>query len=751
MFDQPIQNGDTSDLIAVLRLTPMTASTRTGTIVSVRALRDALSGGPDIAVDVVTAAIATADVELRARLGKRHSQILSDCRRAERAWNNTPRRDLAMRLRGQIPVLEDAKAAARIAFTKDKAARIANAIDKLAASYSTVPANLAATSIVIEPLLRAAMPETFGVQAAKSLENCRGYVRAAVALVDPDAIQSRISDTLVLPAVWKETLTALGQRIPGHANAVTAIFARISIRADRAGYTPATVPPEFFREFVEYERATKAASHNEKLRLAAKIWNSCLAAREIEASPFEIATNVLRLPDVSWSSVPASVREPFEELTSTLVGSQADQSWGAVALASADQADADLGIAGLGDEPQVPVEDPRDPGTLKNWQDAVKRVWHASTHDSTVERKPVVLEDLFRKDCVIAVIRAIRSARRIRVEATGAKWEEKGRYETSLVQTFLAVGRALGIEEEQLLSIREITYKIDPSIITSKMMPDGSRKFTYEDRKIGPRHAGMLREFSEVAVLGRWLSAPATLTSALAKNSRKRGKDKAPTIAEAALARSVLIAQLAQRVSPLRRTNIARLRLDGDDPHLELPQGPGEGMLRLPACEMKNLRAVTVRIDAGTVEMIKNFRDVYRPVCLKYAKADPENEHLFPGAEGWRKEKGKGGDYAPGFGYLTKEKLNSTFSKHMLKYCMLHMDLHVMRHLAGKIILDQDPSAMSLVQEILGHKNIETTRAYYAEVCQLVAQRRYLDLLDRATRRAIAKVSFTIQLEKELK
>ncbi|MFO8080789.1 MAG: hypothetical protein R6V07_10815, partial [Armatimonadota bacterium] len=142
---------------------------------------------------------------------------------------------------------------------------------------------------------------------------------------------------------------------------------------------------------------------------------------------------------------------------------------------------------------------------------------------------------------------------------------------------------------------------------------------------------------------------------------------------------------------------------------------------------------------------------VYRPVCMTHANADPDNEHLFPGAESWRKEKGQGGGYAQGFGYITKEKLNNTFAKHMLKYCMLHMDLHVMRHLAGKIILDQDPSAMSLVQEILGHKKVETTRAYYAEVCQLVAQRRYLDLLDRATRRAIAKVSFTIKLEKELK
>jgi hypothetical protein len=124
MFDQHFEYGDTVDLIAVLRLTPMSASTRAGTINSVNAMRDAISGGPEIPVDVFIAAIAAADSGLRARLGERHSQILSDCRRAERAWKNVPRRRLAIRLRDRLPTGEDAKSAARTAFSKDKARRL---------------------------------------------------------------------------------------------------------------------------------------------------------------------------------------------------------------------------------------------------------------------------------------------------------------------------------------------------------------------------------------------------------------------------------------------------------------------------------------------------------------------------------------------------------------------------------------------------------------------------------------------------
>jgi integrase len=78
----------------------------------------------------------------------------------------------------------------------------------------------------------------------------------------------------------------------------------------------------------------------------------------------------------------------------------------------------------------------------------------------------------------------------------------------------------------------------------------------------------------------------------------------------------------------------------------------------------------------------------------------------------------------------------------MKKYCGLNLCLHVMRHLAGKIILDQDPSAMALVQEILGHKRIKTTQSYYAEVSKIVAQRRYIHLLEVGARKVLANVSF---------
>ena len=217
------------------------------------------------------------------------------------------------------------------------------------------------------------------------------------------------------------------------------------------------------------------------------------------------------------------------------------------------------------------------------------------------------------------------------------------------------------------------------------------------------------------------------------------------------MARSALISQLEQRVTPMRRSNLARLRITGAQSHLSLPIGAGEGTLMLPAAELKNLRAVYVSIDPETVRMLQRYIAVYRPVFARLVKADPENEHLFPGASTECKERGKSGGYAPGFGYMSKDKLCLRFRQHMWKYCQLRMDLQVMRHIAGKVILDMDPSAMGLVQEVLGHKRIETTMSYYAQVCKIVAQKNYLQLLDQYERRVMTQVNFRVEADAELK
>lgn len=146
-------------MISVLRLTPMNSSTRINTIKSVRELRDVLSGGPDLPADMFFDAALKTTPELRAKLGERHAQILSDARRAERARAEGFRRDLLLRLKGRLPSLADAMDAVGAGGDREKTQRRVAALKDLARSQTMAPENIVATAVVVEPLLRALAPE----------------------------------------------------------------------------------------------------------------------------------------------------------------------------------------------------------------------------------------------------------------------------------------------------------------------------------------------------------------------------------------------------------------------------------------------------------------------------------------------------------------------------------------------------------------------------------------------------------------
>src|SRR3546814_14223506 len=75
-----------------------------------------------------------------------------------------------------------------------------------------------------------------------------------------------------------------------------------------------------------------------------------------------------------------------------------------------------------------------------------------------------------------------------------------------------------------------------------------------------------------------------------------------------------------------------------------------------------------------------------------------------------------------------KHRHKQLITRHWVARCRdagIEMDLHVNRHLVAKLVLDQDPTAMSLVQEILGHEHEETTRAYYADVNKALVHKKF--------------------------
>lgn len=732
-----LDDGDTADLKRSLWLVPMNTATRSVTVNSITELRSAVSANRELPIAVVRQLVISPSAELKGSLGARATQILSDVRRALRQWDTPSVQWLALRLRDGIPTFSDADMASGLRLSADEANRASGALQGLALAQGVSLDEMPATLAAVEPLLRAATPETFGVATMKSLENKRTLVRKAVRLVDPLSSGARETSVQTLPPAWQETLGSVALR--EDEKSAKAILRRLASFCARNDLGPADVDVPSVEAFVTVELATHAPNYIEKLRTAFRRWNAASEAGcDIPALPLPGAV-VHRQANVAWSSVPEAIRRPLDELLATAVSVRNPGDWGDF-VADDDPEYAELGVGfhdvlpDAGGQSALILES----RTHRNWRDAVKRAWHAASRDPRVQQKPVTLHGLFSKEVIAALVASTRSARRTRLEAASQAFDPKvkGRYEHTMVEALCSVARALEIAPEALEVIEELRRQLDPMVVGMQRAPDGSVKRVYAERRIGARHVTMLAAFAEESALRRYFEGPSVLW-ALACEPIRRGRT--PRIDHVALARSALLARLAQYVAPIRRTNHARLRHEGDDRHIKLPAGDGEGTLIIPPVEGKTLREVHVRIDPVTVRMIRYYITHFLPVAQKAAKAAPDNPHLFPGADG--REIADGG-YALGRGFITKSKLNTTFKKHMRKHCSLDLCLHVMRHLAGKIILDQDPSAMALVQEILGHKRIKTTQSYYAEVSKIVAQRRYIHLLERQSRHVLANVRF---------
>ena len=137
----------------------------------------------------------------------------------------------------------------------------------------------------------------------------------------------------------------------------------------------------------------------------------------------------------------------------------------------------------------------------------------------------------------------------------------------------------------------------------------------YADRRIGKRHADMLRQFNEDSALRRWFEAPRVLWL------QARPKGATATLTDAARARSALIAQIGQRVAPLQQasTTCVCATASGSAPpaaRRRRPRVAGD-----PGDQTKTMAEIRVRIDPETVRMIREYIRVFLPVARKKAGA----------------------------------------------------------------------------------------------------------------------------------
>jgi hypothetical protein len=242
--------GDTADLRRCLWLAKMNASSRRASLDSLATLCAAAGCDGEIPVARVRQLVSEPDAVVKAAVGVRWVQVASDVRRALRHWDDLPTRWLALRLRDQIPTLADAATAASLRLSPDEAKRARAALEALAASEGGTLEDFPATTVAIDPILRAASPATFGVVSMKSLENKRTLVRKVVRFVDPVTSGLRAASVAMLPSCWQQRLAIVEDQLKDHEKSVAAILRRLAGFCARQHIDPAGIDASLVEAFV---------------------------------------------------------------------------------------------------------------------------------------------------------------------------------------------------------------------------------------------------------------------------------------------------------------------------------------------------------------------------------------------------------------------------------------------------------------------------------------------------------------------
>jgi integrase len=138
--------------------------------------------------------------------------------------------------------------------------------------------------------------------------------------------------------------------------------------------------------------------------------------------------------------------------------------------------------------------------------------------------------------------------------------------------------------------------------------------------------------------------------------------------------------------------NLAELTFDQ---HISWPAGrKGKAWLLIPGVKTKNGEDYEAELSGELLNMLRTYQDKILPKL-----SGGRRNEIFVAANGRRKR---------------AETISDLFKETTLEHLGFAVTPHQMRHIAAKLILDQNPGAFELVKQLLGHKSLKTTIAFYA-------------------------------------
>jgi integrase len=252
----------------------------------------------------------------------------------------------------------------------------------------------------------------------------------------------------------------------------------------------------------------------------------------------------------------------------------------------------------------------------------------------------------------------------------------------SNIATYLpTLARRLDVSEETVTRLRKMAAKLR---VTQRGMSERNRE--------------ALRAFDDEEAVKALLGLPARIVDEVHKSGRK-------TYRKAKLIQTALAIELLLN-APVRIQNLASTEVDRHLVDLSTRR-ERRVHLRFPAHEVKNTVDLEFPLMVEAVDLLDLYLVVWRPILFE----EQDSPFLFPGKR-------------PGRPKCTTV-LSVQIKEVVFARTRLAMTAHRFRHAVGKIFLDRNPGQYEVVRQLLGHKSIKTTIAFYAGAETATAARHY--------------------------
>jgi integrase len=156
-------------------------------------------------------------------------------------------------------------------------------------------------------------------------------------------------------------------------------------------------------------------------------------------------------------------------------------------------------------------------------------------------------------------------------------------------------------------------------------------------------------------------------------------------------------------MAPIRVGNLSTLDIER---HLIRPSRTANTLhIVINSDETKNREPLEYPLPPGSIELIERYLARFRP-----ALAPAGGSALFPGGSNGCKH-----------GNSLRQQIGAAVFAHT----GMRVHPHLFRHIAAKLFLDDNPGSYEVIRQVLGHRSIETTTAFYTGLETAAAVRHF--------------------------